>query len=93
MTKPRTPILGFVVAGLVEAVGRAVSGVQPGDGVVASRGFDFGRHADDVTVAGRGALKPVIDTVLPFTQIVQPHRRVDGGHNVGSVVLTFGQDG
>jgi NADPH:quinone reductase-like Zn-dependent oxidoreductase len=46
-----------------------------------------------VTEAERGALKPVIDTVLPFTQIVQAHRRVGGGHKVGSVVLTFGQDG
>jgi NADPH:quinone reductase-like Zn-dependent oxidoreductase len=46
-----------------------------------------------MSLAERGVLKPVIDTVLPFTQIVQAHRRVDSGHKVGSVVLTFGQDG
>ncbi|MGH9118479.1 MAG: zinc-binding dehydrogenase [Acidimicrobiales bacterium] len=39
--------------------------------------------------AERGELKPVIDSVLPFTQIVEAHRRVDSGHKVGSVVLTF----
>jgi NADPH:quinone reductase-like Zn-dependent oxidoreductase len=59
VTKPRTPILGFEMAGLVEAVGRAVSGVQPGDRVVASRGFDFGCHADYVTVAERGAIAEI----------------------------------
>jgi NADPH:quinone reductase-like Zn-dependent oxidoreductase len=44
-------------------------------------------------LAERGGLKPVIDSVLPFAQIVEAHRRVDGGHKVGSVVLTFEQDG
>jgi NADPH:quinone reductase-like Zn-dependent oxidoreductase len=46
-----------------------------------------------MSLAERGVLKPVIDSVLPFAQIVEAHRRVDGGHKVGSVVLTFGQDG
>ena len=46
-----------------------------------------------MSLAEQGALKPVIDSVLPFTQIVEAHRRVDGGHKAGSVVLTFGQDG
>ena len=45
-----------------------------------------------MSLAEQGVLKPVIDTVLPFAQIVEAHRRVDGGHKVGSVVLTFGQD-
>lgn len=42
-----------------------------------------------MALAGRGELRPVIDTVLPFTQIVEAHRQVDGGHKVGSLVLTF----
>jgi NADPH:quinone reductase-like Zn-dependent oxidoreductase len=45
-----------------------------------------------MSLAEQGVLKPVIDSVLPFTQIVEAHRRVDGGHKVGSLVLTFGQD-
>jgi NADPH:quinone reductase-like Zn-dependent oxidoreductase len=46
-----------------------------------------------MSLAEEGSLKPVVDTVLPFTEIVEAHRRVDGGHKVGSLVLTFDQDG
>jgi NADPH:quinone reductase-like Zn-dependent oxidoreductase len=46
-----------------------------------------------MSLAEQGVLKPVIDTVVPFEQIVEAHRRVDGGHKVGSIVLTFGKDG
>lgn len=42
-----------------------------------------------LSLAEEGKLKPVIDTVLPFDQIVEAHRRVDSGHKTGSVVLTF----
>ena len=45
-----------------------------------------------MSLGGQGALKPVIDSVVPFTQIAEAHRRVDGGHKVGSVVLTYGHD-
>ncbi len=45
-----------------------------------------------MSLAEQGVLKPVIDTVLPFEQIVEADRRVDGGHKVGSIVLTFGKD-
>ena len=55
-TKPRKPILGFEMAGQVEAVGTAVAGFEPGDRVVGSRGFDFGCHAEHVTVAEQGAI-------------------------------------
>jgi NADPH:quinone reductase-like Zn-dependent oxidoreductase len=34
-------------------------------------------------------VRPVIDSVLPFAQIVEAHHRVDGGHKVGTVVVTF----
>lgn len=42
-----------------------------------------------LSLAEEGTLKPVIDTVLQFDQIVEAHRRVDSGHKTGSVVLTF----
>lgn len=45
-----------------------------------------------MSLAEQGVLKPVIDAVLPFEQIVDAYHRVDSGHKVGSVVLTFGRD-
>jgi NADPH:quinone reductase-like Zn-dependent oxidoreductase len=42
-----------------------------------------------LALAARGELKPVIDTTLPFAQIIEAYRRVDSGHKVGSVVLSF----
>lgn len=45
-----------------------------------------------MSLAEQDVLKPVIDSVLPFEQIVEAHRRVDSGHKVGSLVLTFGKD-
>jgi NADPH:quinone reductase-like Zn-dependent oxidoreductase len=45
-----------------------------------------------VSLAERGTIRPVIDSTLPFAQIVDAHRRVDSGRKVGSVVLTFGHD-
>jgi NADPH:quinone reductase-like Zn-dependent oxidoreductase len=45
-----------------------------------------------VALTEQGAVRPVIDAVLPFTEIVEAHRRVDSGHKVGSLVLTFDHD-
>jgi NADPH:quinone reductase-like Zn-dependent oxidoreductase len=42
-----------------------------------------------ISLAEQSVLKPVIDSVLPFAQIAEAHRRVDTGHKVGSIVLTF----
>jgi len=59
VTKPKQPIFGFEMAGRVEAVGEAVTRFQPGDRVVASRGFDFGCHAEYITVAEEGAIAKI----------------------------------
>jgi NADPH:quinone reductase-like Zn-dependent oxidoreductase len=56
---PRSSILGFEVAGRVEAVGQAVTRLHPGDRVVASRGFKFGCHAEYVTVAEQGQIATI----------------------------------
>jgi NADPH:quinone reductase-like Zn-dependent oxidoreductase len=50
------------------------------------------RYHTLLSLADDAVLRPVIDSVLPFAEIVEAHRRVDGGHKVGSVVLTFGED-
>jgi len=36
-----------------------------------------------------GAYRPVIDRVYPLDEVVAAHRRVDGWHKVGNVVLTM----
>jgi NADPH:quinone reductase-like Zn-dependent oxidoreductase len=51
--------------------------------------FDADDYRTLLSLAARGELKPVIDSVRPFEEIVEAHRRVDGGHKVGSVVLSF----
>src|SRR5512132_2356834 len=63
LTKPKNSILGFEMAGQVEAVGKAVTRFQPGDRVVASRGFDFGCHAEHVTVAEQGAMARIPESL------------------------------
>jgi NADPH:quinone reductase-like Zn-dependent oxidoreductase len=50
-------------------------------------------YATIMSLGESGALRPVIDSVVEFEQIVEAHRRVDGGHKVGSVVVTFGPEG
>jgi NADPH:quinone reductase-like Zn-dependent oxidoreductase len=51
--------------------------------------FSADHYRTLMALAERGELTPVIDSVLPFAQIAEAHRRVDGGHKVGSVVVTF----
>jgi NADPH:quinone reductase-like Zn-dependent oxidoreductase len=65
LTGPRQPVLGFEVAGLVEAVGGAVTGFRPGDRVVVSRGFKFGCHAELVVVDEQGAIARIPDDLSP----------------------------
>ena len=57
-TKPRQPILGTDLAGVIEMVGRDVTGFQPGDEVFGSLGLSTGTHAEYVTLPANGAVVP-----------------------------------
>ena len=60
LTRPRQPILGTELAGIVEAVGADVVNFNPGDEVIAFTGGAYGSHAEYRTMpeAGTIALKP-----------------------------------
>ncbi len=56
LRKPRWPVLGQELAGDVEAVGKDVTRLQPGDRVFASVGFGFGAHAEYACLSSRRAV-------------------------------------
>jgi NADPH2:quinone reductase len=35
-----------------------------------------------------GEISPVIDSTFPLNQIVEAHKRMDGGQHIGKIVLT-----
>jgi NADPH:quinone reductase-like Zn-dependent oxidoreductase len=49
--------------------------------------FSGDRLGTLMSLAEQGVLKPVVDSVLPFAQVADAHRRVDSGHKVGSLLL------
>lgn len=77
-----------VLADLPATLGTAFAGRAAGHRVVAGPAAETVELLQAVVeLAESGALRPVIDRVLPFAQIVEAHRVVDGGHKRGSVVL------
>lgn len=53
LRRPRRPVLGGVVSGVVEATGRDVAGLAVGDEVAAMTGLAMGCHAELVVVPSR----------------------------------------
>lgn len=58
LVRPRLRVLGMEAAGVVEAVGSAVTRYAPGDEVIVMRGARFGCHAEYVTVPEGGEVAP-----------------------------------
>ena len=76
-------VVGDLVQTLAASRQKATIAGTPGDDAIAES------YRTLMGLAEQGAIKPVIDAALPFTQIVDAHRRVDSGRKVGSLVLTF----
>lgn len=101
ITKPRQPILGTELAGVVAAVGSSVTRFKPGDRVIAMSGARFGCHAELKTVHEHGpiAIAPV---EMPFEQAATiafggttalHFLRVPGRLEPGERVLVIGASG
>ena len=60
ITRPRKPVLGTELSGIIEGVGADVTTFQPGDAVIGFPGAGFGAHAEYITMPATGkiVLKP-----------------------------------
>ena len=54
--KPKYPVLGLQLSGVVEALGEGVTSFKVGDEIVGSSGFKFGCHAEYVCLEASGAI-------------------------------------
>lgn len=99
--KPKKPILGTELSGVVEAVGKSVNRFSPGDRVFAAAPDGFGAHAQYICMAQDAAIVTMPDalgfedaavlgngalTALPFLR--------DGAHlKAGQKILIIGASG
>ena len=60
ITRPRKPVLGTELSGIIEGVGADVTTFRPGDAVIGFPGAGFGAHAEYITMPATGkiVLKP-----------------------------------
>lgn len=67
VTRPRKPVLGTELSGIIESVGADVTSFQPGDAVIGFPGAGFGAHAEYITMPATGKIVRKPD-VLSFEE-------------------------
>jgi NADPH:quinone reductase-like Zn-dependent oxidoreductase len=83
---PPTPcVLGYEVAGRVDATGSGVEAFEAGDRVVAHLARLLTPLRD---LLQSGVIRPVVDSTFPFDRAADAHRRLMSGANIGKVLLT-----
>ena len=98
--KPKKPILGLVVSGTIEAVGKAVKKFQPGDpvyGVTMLRGGAYAEYTclpeNAVLTAKPANLTDEEAAALPYGGLIASHFLRKGRLRSGQKVLVYGASG
>ena len=98
--RPRRAILGFVLAGEVEQVGRAVRGFGVGDRVFAFTNFQFGAFAQYTCLAERSTIAAAPANLtfeeaaaIPYGGLLALHYLKKGTIGSGQEVLVYGASG
>ena len=100
ITRPRKPVLGVDFAGIVDAVGPAVSTYAPGDAVFGMNGMAMGCHAEYMVIKATGAVadKPASlsfaeSVSLCFGGTTAMHFLRKAGLTAGERILVIGASG
>lgn len=98
--KPRKSVLGVVVAGEVESIGKDVTKYKVGDKLFGSCGMSFGAHAEYQCISEDGVLATIPNgmtykeaAAIPFGASASRHFLELGNITEGQKVLIYGASG